>query len=329
MKFVSAKDGNVIIENMDMPKLNDGDILVKMKACSICGSDLEKLRGGYGKSMRLGHEIAGEVVETRNQKFAKGDRVYVHHHVPCYECYYCKKEDYVLCDEYMKSNVEPCGLSEYIRVPKWNVDKDGVINIHGLGYDEAALIEPFACCLKSVNKLKARKDDVGCVIGCGPVGMMHMMLLDCKKIFAVDISDYRLNFAKKYAETIYADNVAETIKRHTNDIGADFVVVATGNVNAVKQAFEIVRKGGKIMIFGVPPKDAIIDLDLNRLFFNEVSILTSGYCSEVETNNILKMIEEKKINAKSLITHSFPLEKSAEAFELAKSGNAMKIVITE
>ncbi|MFH0832359.1 MAG: zinc-binding dehydrogenase, partial [Candidatus Aenigmatarchaeota archaeon] len=180
-------------------------------------------------------------------------------------------------------------------------------------------------CLKSVNKLKARKDDVGCVIGCGPVGMMHMMLLDCKKIFAVDISDFRTNFAKRYAEP----TDISMIKELTQGIGADFVVVATGNVNAVKQSFEIVRKGGKIMIFGVPPKDAVIDLDLNRLFFNEVSILTSGYCSEVETNKILKMFESGEINAKSLITHSFSLEKSAEAFELAKSGNAMKIVITE
>lgn len=329
MKFVSTRDGKIIIEEMDVPKLNTGDILIKMKACSICGSDLEKVYcGGYGKSMRLGHEISGEVVETKNEKFAVGDRVYVHHHVPCYDCYYCKREDYVLCEEYMKSNVDPCGLSEYIRVPKMIVDKGGVLKIQ-ISYEEAALIEPLACCIKSVNKLNARKNDIGCVIGCGPVGMMHTMLLNCKKMFAVDISDFRLNFAKRYAKAINADNAITDIKKATDDIGVDFVIVATGNIKAIEQAIEIVRKGGKIMIFGVPPKGSIMNLDMNYIFFKEISILTSGYCSEVETNKALELIRSKKVDVKSLITHRFPLEKANEAFEIAHSGNAMKIVMTD
>lgn len=327
MKFVSSKDGKINIETMETPKLNSGDILIKMRACSICGSDLEKVFcGGYGKSMRLGHEISGEVVETENKKFAVGDRVYVHHHVPCYDCYYCNRGDYVLCNEYMKSNVEPCGLSEYIRVPEWNVDKGGVIKIpENMKFEEAALIEPLACCLKSVNKLDVKSGTV-CVIGCGPVGMFHIMLLkDRAKVFAMDINDFRLDFAKRYANTT---NNPQMIKEYTDGIGADFVIVATGNMKAIRQALEIARKGGKIMLFGVPPKGSIIDMDLNYLFFNELSILTSGYCSEIETNKALELIESKKVDVKPLITHRFPIERAAEAFELAHKGDAMKIVIT-
>lgn len=335
MKFVFSENGKILIKEMEKPLLGGGDILVKMRACSICGSDLEKVYGSYGAvSMRLGHEIAGEVVETKNEAFVKDDRVFVHHHVPCHDCFYCSREEYVLCEEYMKSNVEPCGLAEYIRVPKWNVSKGGVIKIpEKMDYEEAALAEPLACCIKSVKKLNVKKNDTAAVIGCGPVGMMHAMLLKpiCNEIFITDRNDYRLNFAKRYARTINSskENAAEIIKQHTDGRGADIVIVATGNINAMMQSFELVRKGGKIMLFGVPSKGTMLNIDANKLFMNEISLLTSGYCSEIETNEALKLIESGEINAKELVTHRYRIDKAAEAFETAHKGDAMKVVVTD
>ncbi len=330
MIFISSENGRVVARDMDVPKLDNGDILVKMHACSICGSDLEKAYGSYGaKSMKLGHEIAGEVVESISNEFKKGDRVFVHHHVPCHECYYCKNEDYTLCEHYLKSNVEPCGLAEYIRVPEFNIR--GILKIpESMSYDEAALIEPLACCIKSVNRLKVNNKDTVAIIGCGPVGMMHAMLLKQCNVFIIDRNDYRLDFAKKYAKPINAtrEDAAAVINENTDNRGADIVIVATGNINVMMQAFELVRKGGKILIFGVPSKGAVLNIDANKLFMNEISLLTSGYCSEKETKEALRTIESGEIDAKSLITHKYPLEKAAEAFETAHKGNAMKVVVT-
>ncbi len=351
VKYISSENGRVVAKDMDAPKLSNGDILVKMHACSICGSDLEKVYGSYGaKSMKLGHEIAGEVVESISNEFKKGDRVFVHHHVPCYNCFYCSRKDYTLCGQYLKSNVDPCGLAEYIRVPEFNIK--GILKIpESMSYEEAALIEPLACCIKSLNRLRVKKGDTAAIIGCGPVGTMHAMLLKpiCDRIFGgmpdstntggakphhvfiIDRNDYRLDFAKKYAKPINAtkEDAVAVIKENTDNRGADIVIVATGNINAMMQAFELVRKGGKILIFGVPSKGAMLNIDANLLFMNEISLLTSGYCSEKETKEALRLIESGEINAKELITHRYPLEKAAEAFETAHKGNAMKVVVVD
>lgn len=330
MKFAVAKDGKVVIEEMETPKLENGDILVKMRACGICGSDLEKVYGIYGMvSKRIGHEISGEIVETKSDKFAVGDRVFVHHHVPCYNCYYCKHGDYTLCPDYQKSNVEPCGLAEYIRVPEWNVSKGGVIKISDISYEEAALAEPLACCMKAVNKLG--KGETVAVIGAGPAGLMNALLLQSNgtDIFLIDTNDFRMDFAQKYdiMGINVQDDVVGIVKDSTEGRGVDAVIVATGNINALQQALQIVRKGGKIMLFGVPAKGSLLNLDANYLFANEIQLLTSGYCSELETRAALNLISNKTINVESLITHRFPLEKAGEAFEVAHRGDAMKVVV--
>ena len=329
MKFAVAKDGKVAIEEMETPALSEGDILIRMRACGICGSDLEKVYGSYGMaSKRIGHEIAGEVIETKSDKFAVGDKVFAHHHVPCYNCYYCNHGDYVLCTEYQKSNVEPCGLAEYIRVPAWNVSKGGVIKID-IGYEEAALAEPLACCIKTIDKLG--KIETAAVIGAGPAGLMNALLLQTSgaEVFLIDTNDFRLDFAQKYDMLgINAkDDVAGIVKDATDARGVDATIVATGNLKALKLSLQLIRKGGKIMLFGVPAKGAMLNLDANYLFSNEIQLMTSSYCSELETNAALKMIEDKKIDVESLITHRLPLEKVAEAFELAHHGEGMKVVV--
>ncbi len=332
MHFASAHDGKVVIEETGVPHLNDGDILVKMKACGVCGSDLEKVYGSYGMaSKKIGHEIAGEVAETRSISFNKGDRVFVHHHVPCYDCYFCRHGDFVLCPEYQKSNVEPCGLAEYVRVPAWIASKGGVIRIaDGITYEAAALAEPLACCVKAVNKLGGVKS--AAVIGAGPAGMMNAMLLkdNGAEVFVIDTNEFRLDFAQKlgFVGISPEEEVQKILKDVTDNRGVDAVVVATGNTKVMQQSLHLVRKGGKVMIFGVPAKGAMLNVDANHIFSNEIQILTSGYCSETETNAALKLISEKRVDIESLITHRFPLSRANEALELAHKGAAMKVVVT-
>ena len=202
MKAVFVKGRNVVsVDEVQAPKMiSKGDVLVKMRACGLCGSDLEKIYGEYGMSSgRLGHEPAGEVVAVGEgvTNFRPGDRVFIHHHVACYSCHYCLHGDHTMCPAYQTSNISPCGLAEQFLVPEWNVSRGGLINLHNnISFDEAALVEPLACCIRAINKSNFQKGDDVAVFGAGPAGLMNVILakaFGAGRIFVIDINDFRIN----------------------------------------------------------------------------------------------------------------------------------------
>ena len=330
----------VEIRTVDKPTIGEGDIMVKMQACGVCGSDLEKIYGQYSQpSMRLGHEPSGIVSEVgKNAKnFKKGDRVFVHHHVPCYSCHYCLHGNETMCKKYSETNLLPCGLAEEFVVPEWNVSHGGVIIIpDSMGFDEAAMIEPLACCIRAWNKIHTNPGDSVAIFGTGPTGMMHAMLsqvYSLQDIFCFDINDFRLEFAKKIGviETIKSDDPSahEKILSKTQNRGVDVAIVATGNLNAITQAIEFVRKGGIVILFGVPSRDAKLSLDMSKVYSKEITIVPSYAASDTDTMNAFKLIRDNKVNVKKLITHKFNLLDSHKALEYAHEGNdSMKIIIT-
>ncbi len=337
MKAVFPDNNSVIIKEVQEPKVGKRDILVKMRSCGICGSDLEKVYGKYGVvSNRLGHEPAGEIIAIGEdiKDFKIGERVFVHHHVPCYECHYCKHGDHTMCSYYQKSNIEPCGLAEYFLVPEWNIVRGGVIKLPDhITFDEAAMIEPLACCIRAVDKANIVENDNIAVIGVGPAGIMQLMLakLYNTKTFAFDISEFRLDFAKSYAD--YTFNVKDNdiiykVMNLTKDVGIDIVFVSTGNPNAFELALKLVRNGGKVILFGVPSKGVSITLDLNYIFTKEIKIIPSLAASDIDTRKAFEMINNRIIDIKKIITHKFSLEDSNKAFEIAhNANNSMKILI--
>jgi len=330
----------VEIRTVEKPVVGSGDILVKMQACGVCGSDLEKIYGQYSQpSMRLGHEPSGIITEVGKsvKNFKKGDRVFVHHHVPCYSCHYCLHGNETMCKKYSETNLLPCGLAEEFVVPEWNVSHEGVIKIpDSMTFEEAAMIEPLACCVRSWNKIKVTKGDSVAIFGMGPTGMMHVMLskvYGLSDIFCFDVNDFRLNFAKKFGitEAIRSDDsdAYNKILSKTQNRGVDVVIVATGNLDAVTQAMEFVRKGGTVVLFGVPTKDAKLLVDMSKVYSKEITITPSYAASDSDTLNALKLIQEGKTNVKSIITHKFDLEDSQNALQYAHQGNdSMKIIIT-
>ncbi len=342
MKAVFAKGhSNISIENIETPDISgDGDVLVKMRACGLCGSDLEKVYGTYGMtSGKLGHEPSGEVVSVgRSVKdFAPGDRVFIHHHVACYSCHYCLHGDHTMCPQYQRSNIYPCGLAEQFLVPKWNVLRGGLIKLpDSISFEEGSLIEPFACCIRAWNKCSFRKGDDIAVLGAGPTGLMHVLLAQAfgaGKIFVLDINDFRLKFASKYHVEAFKPMVKDLDKRinsKTGGRGVDLCFVATGSPKALIQSFDITRKGGQIMLFGVPPKGSRISFDMNKLYSSEHSLIPSYAASEIETNQALRLIAEKRIDIASLITHRFDIQHAAEAIECAhEAKDAMKVIVTD
>lgn len=341
MKAVFVKEQNkVSVNDVPSPSIGDGDVLVRMKACGLCGSDLEKVYGQYGMvSQRLGHEPAGEIDAVgKNVKDLKvGDRVFVHHHVPCYSCHYCRHEDYTMCPYYQKSNLDPCGLAEAFLVPEWNVSRGGVIKLpDSVSFEEAAMVEPLACCIRAINKAGIMNIDDVAVVGVGPAGMMHVLLakaFGANRVFALDINSFRLGFAKKMGADLTVDaskeDASRVIKDATDGRGVDVSIIATGNTNAFLQSLELTRSGGKVVLFGVPPKSSKVQLDVNRLFSNEIRLIPSLAASEKETNHALELIKTKRIDIGSIITHRFTLERVEEAIKCAhEAKDAMKVVVT-
>jgi L-iditol 2-dehydrogenase len=345
MKAVSVKGKELVsIDELASPKLEEGDVLVKMRTCGLCGSDLEKVYGQYGmSSAKLGHEPSGEIISVGNsvKDFRTGDRVFIHHHVACYSCYFCLHGDYTMCTIYQKSNIHPCGLSEQIVVPKWNVRRGGLLKLPDtITFDEASLIEPLACCIRALNKCNLQKGDDVAIFGAGPAGMMHVALakaFGAGKIIVIDINDFRIDFAKKYCCNVLTFNsIADEeedlilkIKSCTDYRGVDISILATGNTKALVQSFEATRKAGKIMLFGVPSKNSNVSLNMNKLYSNEQSLLSCYAASEIETNQALKLIAEKRIDVKQLITHRFTIKNADEAIKCAhEAKDAMKVIVT-
>jgi L-iditol 2-dehydrogenase len=342
MKAVFVKGHNAVsVDDVKVPDLSSaGDVLVKMRACGLCGSDLEKIYGEYSMtSGRLGHEPAGEVVAIGKsvKGFAGGDRVFIHHHVPCYSCHYCLHGDYTMCPMYQMSNISPCGLAEHFLVPEWNLSRGGLIKLpDNVSFDEASLVEPLACCIRAWKKCSFQSGDDVVILGAGPTGLMHVLLaltLGAGKIFVIDINDFRLNFAKKYGVQVFNaisdHDFANNIKLETGGRGADICIIATGNMKALLQSFDLTRRGGKIMLFGVPPKGSQVSYDMSKLYSSEHSLIPSYAASEIETNQALKLIAEARVDMGSLITHRFHISNAAEAIKCAHdANNAMKVIIT-
>lgn len=335
--LISAK-GAVEFRNMPIPTIADHEILVHMRTCGICGTDLEKLHGEHITPPVLGHEVAGEVEEIGREihDFNRGDRVVVHHHISCRSCYYCKSGLETLCEAFPKSNLDPCGFAEYFRVPMALVEGGTVYKLpDSVTFEEGSQVEPTACCIRAIQKSGIQSGSSVAVFGVGPVGLTHVQLLNffgAGPIFAVDILKYRRELAAKIGAMATfdprVDDVPSAISSFTEGRGADYAVVATGNPKAIEQAISSVRKGGSVLLFGAPARGAMMSLDVSRLFLSEIKFLSSYSTSETEMKMALDLICSKRVTPSELITHRLPLENIMEAFRLSDKGEAIKVIVT-
>ena len=329
---------DVRLEELPVPKIGHGEILVKMVACGVCGTDIEKLQGHWITPPVLGHEAVGEIVEKGEevQGLKIGDRVFAHHHVPDYTCHYCRKGDFTMCDSFPQTNLDPCGFAEYFRVPEPNVRLGAVLKLpEEISYEEGVLIEPVACCIRGLMKCRIDPGDSVLVIGAGPIGLMHINLLKvfgAGTIMASDLIDCRLQRALKLGANHIAnpqrDDLASYVQEWTGGIGADLVVVAVGSAKAIRQGMDLVRKGGTVCVFGMPSPKDMLTYDASQIFIREISINPSYSTSELETNMALKLILAKRINTNQLITHRFKLEHIEGALECAaQKKESLKVIV--
>lgn len=336
MKAVLLEDCKVVIKDIEIPKLQEGDVLVKMKACGLCGTDLEKISCQYVASQPiLGHEPTGIVEESTVDWLKKGDRVFAHHHVPCYECYYCRKGSPTMCPYYRKTNLDPGGFAEYFRVSAWNVKRGGILKLpDNVSFDEGAFIEPLATVVRAQRRVRIDEGDTVFIVGAGPMGLLHAAMAKVNRagtIITSDISDFRVDFSYKvgvnYSINSKKVNVVDEVKKLTDGRGADVTIVASGSPRAILDGLYSTRKGGRVLLFGVPYKGTILNYDISELLNNEISIISSNAAVEEDTREALNIIASKRIDVTKLITNKFPLEQFNEAIRVANEGKSIKIII--
>jgi len=327
----------VAVKDVLIPKLAAGDILVRMEASGICGTDLEKIEGQLGPGGILGHEVSGTIEKIADNvtDHKPGERVVAHHHVPCYQCPDCCSGNYTLCNEFKKTNIDPCGFAEYFRVPQYNVSRGAVIPLPPeLSFEEGAMIEPASCCIRAIRRANIKQGDNVLVVGLGPTGLTQIQLLrhaTTGKIIASDIVEARLRLGKKLGADDTINALEQDVQAHIGNItkdGVDLAIVSTGNEKALSQAFSSVRKGGTILLFGAPSHGASYPLNVSELFSRQITFLSSYSCVEAEMEEAIRLVSEKRLDLKSLITDRFKIRDAEKAMEFAKtSKTAIKTII--
>ena len=330
--------GGVEVRDVDTPSIGYGEVLVKMTVCGVCGTDLEKIRGHGVTTAILGHEVVGVVEEIGEgvEEVREGDRVFVHHHVTCGKCYYCLNGNPTMCSLFLRTNIEPCGFAEYFKAPRVNVERGAILRLpDNISFKDASFIEPLACCIRSLARAGHQAGQSYAVIGFGPIGALYTLLLKTSgaSFIAVgDISENRLKFAEKIGVdavvNLRKERMYDVCKEATEGRGVDVVVVATGSIKAYEEAFKLVRRGGRICVFGAPARGERLSIDFSRLFIDEITIIPSYSTTERETKIALDMIAMGRIKPGILVSHEYKLEEAVEAFRTASNPEAsMKVLI--
>lgn len=330
-------NNDVRVEEMPVPQIGPGEILMRVEASGICGSDVMEWYRIGKVPLVLGHEVAGVVAEVGKgvKRFKSGDRIVAAHHVPCGKCRYCTSGHPTVCETLRKTNFFPGGFSEYIRLPGINVKYGVFLMPRGVSYEEATFTEPLACILRGQRMAGVKKGDTVLVVGSGMSGILHIALARSKgagKIVATDVTEYKLKAAKKFgaSSVINArEDVPARIQEINNGMLADIVIICASAPAAIKQALRSVRRGGTVLFFAAAEKEASIPLAINDIFWRTEVTLTSSYAgSPGEHKEALRLIRSGKIPVEKMITHTFPLEDTLNGFQLVAGGkDSLKVII--
>ena len=330
---VYYSNSDVRIEERPVPRIGDGEILVRMMASGICGTDVMQWYRQQKAPRVLGHEMAGEIAETGGNVmgFKKGDRVFVSHHVPCLDCNYCAAGNYTACAFLHSGNYEPGGFSEFIRVPEQNV-KTGALKLpDSVSYNDAAMIEPLACAVLGQKKLEVKEGQTVLVLGSGISGLLHIRMSKLKgaKVIATDINKYRLAKALEFgADHVFhaSEYSADKLKAINNGRLAERVVVCAGARQAVESAVSSIDRSGTILFFAVPRED--ITLPSMAFWRNEITVTFSYGASPDDLREALRLIETGAVDAGRMITHRISLSDIQQGFKLvSEAAGSLKVII--
>lgn len=330
-------------EELPTPQAESGGVVVKVKACSLCGSDLRTIRHGHAaihEPRVLGHETVGVITQTGSDvtQYKVGDRVAITPGIGCGECVYCRSGFQNMCYERKTiSQHYNGGFAEYVAVPESAV-RAGNLNVipDGVGFIEASLAEPLACVLNGQEDLGIRAGDTVAVIGAGPIGILHGMkarAAGASRVILINRSPGRLEQAKQFAFDAYVDlsvqDGVEAVKELTEGKGADAVIIAAGSEDALSSGIKMVSKMGKVCMFaGLPKSISEVSVDINYMHYRQIS-LHGAFSSAPRHNRLaIELIADKKMQPQKLVTHIVSLEKMLEGVEAAENRSALRVVVS-
>ena len=327
---------DVRVEEMPIPKIGPGEILIRVEASGVCGSDVMEWYRLPKAPLVLGHEIAGEVVEVGEdvRKFKKGDRVIATHHVPCNTCYFCLRGNHSACNTLRTTHFDPGGFSEYIRVPSINVDRGVFILPDEVSYEEGSFVEPLGCAIRGQRLARFEMGNSVLVMGSGMTGLLHIQLACAQgagRIMATDINEYRLKAALRFgAEAAIQAN--EDVAKHLREINqgrlADLVIVCTGSPKALEQALGLVEQGGTILFFAPTDPDVKIPLPFNEIWWKGITMTSSYAAAPYDLALAIELIRAGRVNVKDMVTHHLPLAETGRAFQMvAEARDSIKVII--
>ncbi|HEV3253621.1 MAG TPA: alcohol dehydrogenase catalytic domain-containing protein [Candidatus Acidoferrales bacterium] len=337
--------GRVVLEQVPVPQIGEGEVLFRVAACGICGTDIKKIHHGFVAPPQIfGHELAGTVVRVGRgvRRFRPGDRVVSFHHVPCGGCFYCERKLFSQCPGYKKvgltAGFDPNGggFAEYVRAMPWVVERGMIALPSGVSFEEATFVEPVNTCLKAVRKARIASGETVVVIGQGPVGLLLMMLarLAGAEVFTSDTMAGRraasLRFGAAATFDPAAAGLAAEVRRRTGGRGADAVLLAVPSASLVSEALAVARPGGRVLLFAQNDPAMRIEFPAASVGVEEKEILGSYSASIDDQEESARLVFERRLPVRELISHRFPLQHIAEALELAArpAEDTLKVVIT-
>jgi L-iditol 2-dehydrogenase len=327
---------DVRLEQIAVPRIGPGELLVRIRSSGICGSDLMEWYRINKAPLVLGHEIAGEIIEVGEgvTEFRIGDRVFASHHVPCGKCRYCLAGHQSVCDLLRGTHFDPGGFAEYIRVPKINVELGTFRLPEEMTFDEGSFIEPLACVVRAQRFARLRAGQTVLVIGSGISGLLHIQLAHARgagRVFATDINDFRLKAASQFGAdaTIHgAEEVAAALRNLNEGRLADLVIVCTGAMPAIQQALKSIDRGGTLLFFAPTAGGVEVPIPLFDFWRDEISVITSYAASREDLVESIEVIRTRQVRVADMITHRLPLAGTGRGFQLTASGqDSIKVII--
>lgn len=328
--------GDIRLEEFERPSPGPDEILIRTQACGICTGDIMPWYLKRKAPLVFGHEPVGIIEDAGRavRDFKAGDRVFVHHHAPCFECAACRRGEYVQCPTWRATNIKPGGMAEYFLVPKENL-RDTHRLPDTLSDADGVLIEPAACVVKSMNRSALKEGESILIIGLGIMGMMHVKIARARgagMIIGADLFESRAQRAQQLGADIglvvAGDNIVEQVREVTNGAMADVVIVGPGTPRAIASGIACAGKGATVVQFTSTPPDEEMTIKPHDLYFNEIRLVPSYSCGPDDTRESLSLIESGVLRAAELVTHQFPLARINDAFAAAQKPDALKVVVT-
>lgn len=327
---------DVRVEEISTPKIGEEEVLLKVMASGICGSDVIEWYRVPKAPRVLGHEATGVITQvgSKVKTVQVGDRVFVSHHVPCFHCRHCQRGNHTACHTLHTTNYYPGGFAQYIEVPKINVEY-GIYKLpEAMSFEEGTFIEPLACVSRGQRLANLHAKDTLLVIGSGISGILHVQLAKFRgveKIMVADINPYRLELAKKFGADHALDarvNLPEKLKEITGGHLADQVIVCTGAASAAMSSMDCVENGGTILFFAVPDPSVKLPVPINQFWRNEITLRTSYGAAPNDIEDSLRVLATGELNVKDMITHRLDIREAQEGFRLmAEAGQSLKVIL--